>query len=421
MRAEILAVGTELLLGQVVDTNSAWLGERLAAAGIDCHLQTKVGDNHARIVAALRAALDRADAVVVCGGLGPTHDDITREAIAEVMGAELVVDEDILERIRAMFAARGRAMSANNSRQAQVPVGARPILQVLGSAPGLVCPVGDKVVYAVPGVPAEMREMAERAVIPDLVARAGPGSAGSAIVSRVLLCWGLAESAAAELLAPRIVALDAPSQDGVTEGVTVAFLASAKEGIRVRLTVRAPDRPAAAAILDAEEAQMRALLGEHVFGVDQATMEGAAAALLVERGLTLGLAESVTGGLVASRLVSVPGASAWFRGAVVAYDAGLKRALLGVPDGSVVSAGAALAMARGARRVLGADVGVGVTGVAGPSTQEGVAVGTVFCAISGPGGATSTVKLDLRGDREQVRAAAAMSVLDLLRRSLHAE
>ncbi|MGH9069718.1 MAG: competence/damage-inducible protein A [Acidimicrobiales bacterium] len=410
MNAEVLAVGTELLLGQVVDTNSAWLGEQLALAGIDSHLQVKVGDNHARIVAALRGALGRAAAVIVCGGLGPTHDDITREAIAEVMGVALVVEPALASRIAAMFAERGRTMSSNNARQAQVPVGARAITQVRGTAPGLICPVGDKVVYALPGVPAEMREMALRAVIPDLVARAGPASV---IASRVLRIWGLAESAVAETLAGRISALE-----GVVGGVTVALLASVSKGIRVRLTLRAHDLPAAGLLLDSEEARMRALLGENVFGVDDQTMEDAVGALLVGRGLTVGLAESVTGGMVASRLVGVPGASQWFRGSVVAYSASVKRSVLRVAPGPVVSAEAAMEMAAGARAVLGADIGVGVTGVAGPTVDEGVAVGTVFWGIAGPGAVAGSGGLDLRGDREQVRRAATMSVLDLLRRHL---
>ncbi|MEY2476339.1 MAG: nicotinamide-nucleotide amidase, partial [Actinomycetota bacterium] len=159
MRCEVVAVGTELLLGQVVDTNSSWMGERLAVAGIDSHFQTKVGDNLARIVLAIRTALARSDAVIVCGGLGPTQDDITREAIAEVMNVELVRDEVIVERIRSMFSSRGREMAENNARQADVPEGASVIEQVRGTAPGLICPVGHKVVYAVPGVPHEMREM----------------------------------------------------------------------------------------------------------------------------------------------------------------------------------------------------------------------------------------------------------------------
>ncbi len=195
MRAEVLAVGTELLLGQIVDTNSSWIGEQLAGSGIDCHFQTKVGDNLERIVLALRTALARSDAVVVCGGLGPTQDDITREAIAAVMNVELVLDESVLDRVRAMFVSRGRQMAANNARQAEVPAGASVIEQRIGTAPGLVCPVGQKVVYAVPGVPYEMHEMMERAVLPDLRLRAGDLAV---IASRTLRTWGLAESTLAE-------------------------------------------------------------------------------------------------------------------------------------------------------------------------------------------------------------------------------
>ncbi|MBV9254684.1 MAG: competence/damage-inducible protein A, partial [Actinobacteria bacterium] len=195
-----MAIGTELLLGQIVDTNSSWMGEQLALAGIDSHFQTKVGDNRERMVLALRTALARSDAVIVCGGLGPTQDDITREAIAEVMNVSLVRDEAIVEKIAAMFASRGRQMAENNARQADVPAGATVIEQVRGTAPGLICPVGHKFIYAVPGVPHEMREMVERAVLPDLQVRAGTTAT---ILSRTLRTWGLAESALAEKLGPR--------------------------------------------------------------------------------------------------------------------------------------------------------------------------------------------------------------------------
>ena len=173
MRCEVVAVGTELLLGQIIDTNSSWMGEQLAAAGIDSHYQTKVGDNLDRIVGALRIALSRSDAVICCGGLGPTQDDITREAIAIVMNVDLVRHDDIVETIRAMFQSRGREMSENNARQGDVPKGASIIAQTRGTAPGLVCPVGKKVIYAVPGVPYEMRDMFERVIVGDLVARSG--------------------------------------------------------------------------------------------------------------------------------------------------------------------------------------------------------------------------------------------------------
>jgi nicotinamide-nucleotide amidase len=410
MRCEVVAIGTELLLGQIVDTNSSWMGEQLALAGIDSHFQTKVGDNLDRMVLALRTALARSDAVIVCGGLGPTQDDITREAIAAVMNTTLVRDDAIAERIREMFAARGRAMAENNLRQADVPVGARVIDQVRGTAPGLICPVGHKVIYAVPGVPYEMTEMMERAILPDLQARAGTAAT---IVSRTLRTWGLAESTLAETLAPRFEALE-QAGDGAP---TIAFLASGIEGIKVRITVKQPDAESARQMLQAEEAEVRALLGDLVFGADDETMEDAVGNLLRTRGLTLGLAESVTGGLVASRLTNAVGASEWFRGSVVAYASDVKFDVLGVPEGPVVNDDAAKAMAEGARKVLGADIGLAVTGVAGPAEQDGQPVGTVFFGVAMDSG-TEAAQVRLPGDRDRVRQFAAISLLDLLRRRL---
>jgi nicotinamide-nucleotide amidase len=414
MRCEVVAVGTELLLGQIVDTNSSWMGEQLAAAGIDSHFQTKVGDNLGRIVLAIREALARSDAVIVTGGLGPTQDDITREAIAEVMNVGLRRDPEILVRIQAMFDARGREMAANNARQADVPEGATAIPQVRGTAPGLICPVGHKVVYAVPGVPHEMEEMVTRAVIPDLQARAGQVMT---IRSRVLRTWGLAESTLAEVVAPRLDALDAAASEGSPGPPTIAFLASGMEGIKVRVTAKARTAEEAGAVLDDEEHHLRQLLGDVVFGVDDETMETAVAGLLVAQKLTLGTAESLTGGMVGARLTGVPGASEWFRGAIVAYDSAVKRELLGVPDGPVVSGEAAEAMAAGAARALGADVGLGITGVAGPTEQEGQPVGTVWMGLALEGRAEAT-RIQLPGDRERIRQFATISLLDLLRRRL---
>ncbi|HEY7948234.1 MAG TPA: CinA family nicotinamide mononucleotide deamidase-related protein, partial [Acidimicrobiales bacterium] len=336
MRIEVVAVGTELLLGQIADTNSAWLGEQLALGGVDSHFHQAVGDNLERIVLALRTALARSDGAVVCGGLGPTHDDITRDAIAEVMGVALVRDPAIVERIGEMFSSRGRAMPESNGRQADVPVGATPIIQMLGTAPGLVCPVGHKVIYALPGVPYEMYEMFSRAVLPDLRRRMADQGDTAVISSRVVRTWGMSESGLAELLAPRIEALDAAGGNP-----TIAFLASGIEGIKVRITAKAADSASADALLDAEEKQVRALVGEATFGVDDDTMESVVGALLKARGLTLGLAESLTGGLVSSRLVAVPGASDWFRGSVVSYASDVKYDVLGVPAGPVVSEEAA--------------------------------------------------------------------------------
>ncbi len=412
MRCEIVAVGTELLLGQIVDTNSSWIGEQLALVGIDSHFQTKVGDNADRIASALRIALDRSDAVIVCGGLGPTHDDITRDVIADVMGVELRTDPEIADRIRAMFGSRGRDMPDNNLRQAQVPEGAWTMDQQPGTAPGLVCPIGDpvngQVIYAVPGVPYEMKEMVEGSVLPDLQRRAG---VQAVIRSRTLRTWGQSESGLAELLAGRIDDLDAMGH------ATIAFLASGMEGLKVRVTAKAPTAEEADQVLADEVALITDILGEVVFSTDDESMEEVILNLLRDRGLTLATAESVTGGLIASRLTDIPGASDVFRGSVVSYASEVKYDVLGVPVGPVVSDEAAIAMAEGACRVLGADVSISVTGVAGPDPQDGVPVGTVFMGLCIDGEAESMM-VRLPGDRARIRQFSTISVLDWLRRRL---
>ncbi len=412
MRCDVLAVGTELLLGQIVDTNSAWLGDQLAAGGIDSLLQVKVGDNVARIEAQLRQMLEHADALIVCGGLGPTHDDVTREAIAAVMAVGLHHDEAVADVIRQMFERRGRRMAENNLRQAQVPDGATIIPQTRGTAPGLVCPVSvggtDKVLFAVPGVPHEMREMFERAILPELLRRSGDPSV---IVSRVLRTWGESESGLNERLDGIIAELDEPG------GPTLAFLASGWEGLKVRLTAKSASRGAAAEQLDELERRIRSELGDLVFGLDDETMESVVLGEMRRRGLTLGLAESVTGGLLSARLTGIAGASDVLRGSIVSYASEVKYELLGVGDGPVVNERAALEMARGASRVLRSDVGLALTGVAGPAEQEGMPVGTLCIGIVDADGSTSTT-LRLPGEREQMRQFAVISSLDLLRRRL---
>jgi nicotinamide-nucleotide amidase len=409
VRCDVIAVGTELLLGQITDTNSQWMGEQLAASGIDSLLQVKVGDNLERITELLRRVLGDADAVIMCGGLGPTHDDITREAIAAVMGVELLPDEAVGQVIREMFEARGRRMSENNLRQALVPEGATIIPQTRGTAPGLICPVGDKVVYAVPGVPHEMKEMMERAILPDLRRRSGDPSV---IASRTLRTWGESESGLNERLDGVIAELDAVGNP------TLAFLASGWEGLKVRLTAKAPTAAEVSGLLDTWDARVRQIVGQQVFGTDDDTMESVVLEVLRGRGLTLGLAESVTGGLVGARLTGITGASDVFRGSIVSYASEVKFSLLGVPEGPVVSEAAAVAMADGARRVLGSDVGLALTGVAGPTEQDGMAVGTLCVAITGLTVDPVVATLRLPGQREQMRQFAVISALDLLRRTL---
>ena len=405
MRCEVIAVGTELLLGQIVDTNSAWMGEQLALAGIDSHFQTKVGDNRERMVSALRLALERADAVIMCGGLGPTRDDITRDAIAEVMGVDLVRDDAVADHLRAYFKARGRDMPLSNLQQADVPAGASRIPQMPGTAPGLVCPHGEKVVYAVPGVPYEMRIMLEGTVIPDLKRRAG---VSSAIRSRTLRTWGTSEARLGELCGDRLDALERSGR------ATIAFLASGIEGLKVRVTAKAESEEAVVQVLDEEETELRGILGDLVFGVDEESMEKVVLALLEARGLTLAVAESVTGGMVATRLTAIPGASAVFRGGVVAYESEVKHRVIDVPEGPVVSLDAARAMAAGVARRLGADIGLATTGVAGPDGQEGHTPGTVFLGLH-RNGESEAHEVRLPGDRERIRQYAVIALLNLLR------
>ena len=408
MRCEIVAVGTELLLGQIVDTNSSYIGEQLALVGIDSHFQTKVGDNWDRIKTVITQALDRSDAVIVCGGLGPTQDDITRDVIADIMGVPLVRDEALVDKIREIFGGRGRPMPENNLRQADVPVGASLIAQMPGTAPGLVCPVGDKVIYAVPGVPYEMVEMVQGTVLPDLERRAG---ITAIIKSRTLRTWGDSESGLAEKLHAEFERLENGG------GATIAFLASGMEGIKVRITAKADTEADVDAILAEEESRVRAIIGPVVFGVDDDTMESVVLDLLKAQGLTLGLAESLTGGLIASRICDIPGASAAFRGAIVSYASEIKFGLLGVPEGPVVSEAAVRAMAEGAARVLGADCAIAVTGVAGPESQDGEDPGVVWMATLVDGEVVAT-RAKFPFDRNRTRQFTTITVMNALRMRL---
>jgi nicotinamide-nucleotide amidase len=406
MRCNIVAVGTELLLGQIVDTNSSYIGEQLAAVGIASHLQLKVGDNLDRVVEAFTIALKDADAIIVCGGLGPTHDDLTRDAISRVMGVELLQNDSVAAVIEEMFARRGRQMSANNLRQAMVPVGARIIEQTRGTAPGLMCPVGDKMIYAVPGVPHEMHDMLARAVLPDLMARSGEKAV---IASRVLRTWGESESGLNERLDPIIEELEEVGNP------TLAFLASGWEGIKVRLTAKADSQWEADELLSQWETRVRELVGDLVFGLDGETMESVVLGLLQERGWSLGVAESVTGGLVGGRITNVPGSSSVFRGGVISYSSEVKFDLLGVDRGPVVSEEAAVQMALGAQRVIGSDVAIALTGVAGPDDQDGRPVGTLCIGVVLPDGSTYSVTNTLPGLRDQMRMFSVITALSFLR------
>ena len=402
MRCEVVAIGTELLLGQIVDTNSAWIGERLARIGVDSHYQVKVGDNFERMAACLRLALERSDAVICCGGLGPTQDDITREAIAHVMGAALRRDPEIERRIVESFAARGRTMAENNRRQADVPEGAAAIPEMPGTAPGLICPVGAKVIYAVPGVPSEMREMLEGSVLPDLRRRSG---GEGVILSRVLRTWGRSESGLAEVLAGRVAELDRAGNP------TLAFLASGIEGIKVRITAKAASEAEAARLISTEEARVRGLLGDIVFGTDEQTMEAVVLDRLRAEGRTLAVSESLTGGLAASRLTAVDPEMRTFLG-------GWTRPWRSA-EGEAPPPGEERAMraAREVRDAFGADVGISALG---PEAWDQAGPGAAFLGIAAAGTA-SAARAALPGARGRVREYAVINLLDALRKALAGE
>lgn len=405
MRCEVVAVGTELLLGQIVDTNSSWIGEQLALAGIDSFFQTKVGDNMGRILQAFELALSRSDAVIVCGGLGPTHDDITRDALARLMGVELRHDPAVAERIRAMFTARGRVMADNNLRQADVPVGASLIAQMPGTAPGLVCPIGDKVIYAVPGVPSEMKEMMTGTIVPDLKRRSG---AAFVIKSRTLRTWGQSESSLAEMLAPRIEALDSAGNP------TIAFLASGIEGIKVRITAKAGDERAALDLIQAEEARVRAVLGNLVFGIDDETMELCVLRELRRLGWTVAAAESVTGGLLTARMTALRGYADVIRGGIVATSFASALEQLGLAADGTASEAVAQEVAGAVRRRFGSDVGIAA--VATPDAGQPMATTVYFGVSLGDGATAATVKQP--GDADRLRQFSVIGLLNFLRQAL---
>lgn len=407
MRAEVVCVGTELLLGDIVNTNAAEIGAMLAGIGVDCFAHISVGDNIERIAEALRDALARCDAVIVTGGLGPTQDDVTREAVAALTKTPLVRDDSAEATLRALFARMQRPMAQMNLRQADRPEGSVTIPAVIGTAPGFVLEHAGGVVYAIPGVPVEMREMMQRFVLPGLVARRGDEQ--SVMATRVVRVAGMAESAIAQELSSLWESLQA-------SGVRMAFLAGGGE-VRVRLTAKARDAAEADGLLEPVVAAVRARLGAFVVGVDDQTLEVALASLLRSRGWTIGFAESLTGGAACARMTAVAGASDYVRGAVVAYASGVKADALHVEAAlldQLVTEPVALAMAAGAREALRCDVALAYTGVAGPGRHDGVDPGTVCIAVDGPFGAVART-MRLPGERSTVRAIAVTAGLNLAR------
>jgi nicotinamide-nucleotide amidase len=406
MKAIILAIGDELLSGQSVDTNSAELASRLGELGIAVLEHRTVADDRRDIAAALAAAAAGAELVLATGGLGPTADDLTRQALADALGSELHLDHERLAEIEAFFEQRGRPLLPSNRIQAMVPAGAASIPNPLGTAPGLEARLGAATVYVLPGVPHEMQRMFDEAVAPRLAGR-------GAIVHRQVHCFGEGESS----IAAAIAALMQRGRNPAVGTTTSAGM------VTVRVAASAANRPEAAQLAEETVQDIRRRLGLLVVGVDGQTMPAAVGHLLREAGATLATAESCTGGLIGELITSVPGSSDYYLGGLVAYADGAKSDLLGVPEEMIAQHGAvsgpvAAAMAKEARRRLGATWAVSVTGIAGPGGgSEDKPVGLVYVALAGAAD-TSVHRHVLPGVRHIVRLRAALTALNHLRLAL---
>jgi len=402
---EVLSIGTELLLGQIIDTNAAYLGERLAGLGIGCYYRDTVGDNADRLDGVLRLAAGRADVIVCTGGLGPTGDDITSAAIARVFEAPLEMNEEGKQHIESFFTRFGRPLTDKQYKQALLPHGSTIVPNPVGTAPGFILGKDGKTVIALPGPPHEMQPMWLETVEPYL-----RRLSGEVIFSRTLRFCGIGEAA-----------LETELQDLMENAnPTVAPYAKLAE-VHIRLTAKAASEEEAVRVIAPMEEEIRRRAGRYLYGADEETLEVVTGKLLRERGLTLAVAESCTGGLLGGRITNVPGSSDYFLGGVISYSNGLKESLLGVPaetlkEHGAVSEETARAMAMGIVHATGASLGIGVTGVAGPGggTAE-KPVGLVYLGIARKDGGAKVLKLSMWGDRATVRNRAVQQALVLLR------
>ena len=398
MKGAVLAIGTELLLGDVVNSNAAWLGKQLAAAGVEVVAGEALADDLPVLVAAIRRHLQSVDVLVLSGGLGPTRDDLTREAVSAALDAPLAREPVIEDRLRELFAKWGREMPDAVLAQADVPAGAETLDNPAGTAPGLWLEKDGKVVVALPGPPSELHATSAT-VWPRLASRSG-----QVVTTRQVHVHGVGESSVAELVERGLV---------LPDGVALSYLASGGL-VRVRFTTSGD-----ASLLDDLVAHADAALGDAVWGHDGDTVESVVQDRLLARGETVAVAESLTGGALSAALSARPGASATFRGGLVTYATDLKVTLAGIdPATGAVSRETAAALAAGARERLGATWGLAVTGVAGPDEQEGKPVGLVYAAVDGP--SAEVLELRLPGDRDRIRTLTVQSALHLLRRHLRA-
>jgi nicotinamide-nucleotide amidase len=405
VKAEIIAVGTELLLGEILDTNSQYLAQQLTGLGIDLFFVTHVGDNMGRLSGVVRQALERSDVVIMTGGLGPTEDDLTREAIAATLSEEMTVRPELEDVLQGWYAKRNRPMPAMNIKQATLIPSASAIDNPIGTAPGWWVEHNGKKIACMPGVPHEMKKMWEEQVAP----RLGMGG-GGVLVSRTLKTVGIGESNVAELVQELIH----------NPNPTLATYAK-QDGVHLRIAAKAESRDKANSMIADFEAKVRAITNHWVYGIDDETLAAAIGKLLVKQGRTVATMESASGGLLASYFTDTPGSSEWFVGGTVAYSAKLK-VQAGVPQAIIethgtVASETALAMATAARERAGADAGIGITGVAGPSEVEGKSVGTFHIALDFLG-KTRVVDSHWSTTRLELKRRAVMDALYILWRAL---
>lgn len=407
-KAEILAVGTEVLLGEVVNSDAAEVARALSSLGIDVCWHSAVGDNPARLREAVEIARARADILITTGGLGPTYDDLTKETLAECFGLPLVFHPQEAEKIRAHFAASGREMTENNLRQAWLPRGCTPFYNYNGTAPGCGFTAGGVHTAMLPGPPGELKRMVETGLLPWL-RQFGEGT----LQTHDIRIFGLGESGVEARLHDRMTALTNPT--------LATYVANGE--VRLRLAAKAADKEAAEALAAPVLREVLAELGDLVYAVDEPSLEAVCLRLLTERGLTFAAAESCTGGLIAKRITDLPGASSVFLGGVVSYTNGVKAKVLGVPEETLAAHGAvsretALAMAAGVRRLTGSDLALSVTGICGPASDErDTPVGTGFVGLAAPDCLVCR-PIQMGRERERGRMLAASHAFDLLRRWL---
>jgi nicotinamide-nucleotide amidase len=409
VKAEIIAIGTEILLGEIVDTNSAFIAQQLPELGIDLNYNSVVGDNMGRIVETFERAWSRSDLIITTGGLGPTEDDMTREGIAALLGETPAIDAGLEQRLRAFFANRG-PMPESNLKQAWLIPSCRAIDNPRGTAPGWWTEKDGRVIVSMPGVPNEMERMWNKEVKPELERR----SDGQVLVTRTIKTVGIGEGSVDQMAKPLYG----------TPGIGIGTYAR-QDGVHLRIGAKGATREEAWRLIEPVEREMERIFGPAIWGRDDDTLEGAIGDMLIARRQTLGSMESCTGGLFASTMTETPGASDYFVGALVTYSTEMKVEMgvdpAVIEEFGVISPETASAMAKAARAKLGTDYAVGITGVLGPDPQEGKNPGTVFIAVADPSGGTSNMTMTMNQGRAAVKRRAVTTALLLLRRALLGE